>query len=215
MDVSRTELLEAIRRVLSGAGPEVRVGVGDDAAVVAPGLGRARPHDRRAGRGRRTSSAATDGGARPRVQGDRRERERHRGDGRAARGSRCAPSPCPTRRRRRVGDGAVRRDARGVRRVRPVAGGRQPARGREVHDRGDRDGRGGAGPGGPALRRAARRSCRGHRRARRRAPPGCGSRGDGRPRRTSERAAIVRRHLRPIAARRRGGRARAGTAPPR
>ena len=29
-------MLEAIRRVLSGAGPEVRVGVGDDAAVLAP-----------------------------------------------------------------------------------------------------------------------------------------------------------------------------------
>lgn len=36
MDLSEEELLEAIRRVLSGAGPEVRVGVGDDAAVLAP-----------------------------------------------------------------------------------------------------------------------------------------------------------------------------------
>jgi thiamine-monophosphate kinase len=35
MDLSEEELLEAIRRVLSGAGPEVRVGVGDDAAVLA------------------------------------------------------------------------------------------------------------------------------------------------------------------------------------
>jgi thiamine-monophosphate kinase len=35
MDLTEDELLEAIRRVLSGAGPEVRVGVGDDAAVVA------------------------------------------------------------------------------------------------------------------------------------------------------------------------------------
>ena len=36
MDLSEEELLEAIRRVLSGTGPEVRVGVGDDAAVLAP-----------------------------------------------------------------------------------------------------------------------------------------------------------------------------------
>jgi thiamine-monophosphate kinase len=39
MDVTEEALLHAIRRVLSGAGPEVRVGVGDDAAVVAPGAG--------------------------------------------------------------------------------------------------------------------------------------------------------------------------------
>ena len=39
MDVSEQELLGAIRKVLSGAGPEVRLGVGDDAAVVAPGSG--------------------------------------------------------------------------------------------------------------------------------------------------------------------------------
>ena len=39
MDISERELLTAIRRVLSGAGPEVLVGVGDDAAVVAPGSG--------------------------------------------------------------------------------------------------------------------------------------------------------------------------------
>ncbi len=39
MDISELELLAAIRKVLSGAGPEVRVGVGDDAAVVAPGAG--------------------------------------------------------------------------------------------------------------------------------------------------------------------------------
>jgi thiamine-monophosphate kinase len=36
MDLSEEELLEAIRRVLSGVGPEVRVSVGDDAAVLAP-----------------------------------------------------------------------------------------------------------------------------------------------------------------------------------
>ena len=36
MDLTEEGLLEAIRRVLSGAGPEVRVGVGDDAAVLAP-----------------------------------------------------------------------------------------------------------------------------------------------------------------------------------
>ena len=36
MDLTEEALLEAIRRVLSGAGPEVRVGVGDDAAVLAP-----------------------------------------------------------------------------------------------------------------------------------------------------------------------------------
>jgi thiamine-monophosphate kinase len=36
MDLTEDGLLEAIRRVLSGAGPEVRVGVGDDAAVLAP-----------------------------------------------------------------------------------------------------------------------------------------------------------------------------------
>ncbi|HEY8017903.1 MAG TPA: thiamine-phosphate kinase [Actinomycetota bacterium] len=39
MDVSEQELLAAIHRVLSGAGPGVIVGVGDDAAVVAPGSG--------------------------------------------------------------------------------------------------------------------------------------------------------------------------------
>jgi thiamine-monophosphate kinase len=39
MELSEVELLEAIRRVLSGAGPEVRVGVGDDAAVLAPTAG--------------------------------------------------------------------------------------------------------------------------------------------------------------------------------
>jgi thiamine-monophosphate kinase len=39
MELSERELLEAIRRVLSGAGPEVRVGVGDDAAVLAPTAG--------------------------------------------------------------------------------------------------------------------------------------------------------------------------------
>ena len=36
MDLTEEALLEAIRRVLSGAGAEVRVGVGDDAAVLAP-----------------------------------------------------------------------------------------------------------------------------------------------------------------------------------
>jgi thiamine-monophosphate kinase len=36
MDLSEEALLEAIRRMLSGAGPEVRVGVGDDAAVLTP-----------------------------------------------------------------------------------------------------------------------------------------------------------------------------------
>jgi thiamine-monophosphate kinase len=36
MDLTEDALVEAIRRVLSGAGPEVRVGVGDDAAVLAP-----------------------------------------------------------------------------------------------------------------------------------------------------------------------------------
>lgn len=39
MDLTEEQLLEAIRRVLSGAGPEVRVGVGDDAAVLAPTAG--------------------------------------------------------------------------------------------------------------------------------------------------------------------------------
>ncbi len=39
MDVSEQELLAAIRRVLSGAAPDVVVGVGDDAAVVASGSG--------------------------------------------------------------------------------------------------------------------------------------------------------------------------------
>ena len=39
MDLREDELLEAIRRVLSGAGPEVVVGVGDDAAVLAPPTG--------------------------------------------------------------------------------------------------------------------------------------------------------------------------------
>lgn len=39
MNIAERALLEAIRKVLSGAGPEVRVGVGDDAAVVVPGTG--------------------------------------------------------------------------------------------------------------------------------------------------------------------------------
>jgi thiamine-monophosphate kinase len=39
MHIGERALLEAIRKVLSGTGPEVRVGVGDDAAVVAPGTG--------------------------------------------------------------------------------------------------------------------------------------------------------------------------------
>jgi thiamine-monophosphate kinase len=36
MDLTEDALLQAIRRVLSGAGPEVLVGVGDDAAVLRP-----------------------------------------------------------------------------------------------------------------------------------------------------------------------------------
>ena len=39
MDISEQELLAAIRKVLSGAGPEVVVGVGDDAAVLEGGTG--------------------------------------------------------------------------------------------------------------------------------------------------------------------------------
>jgi thiamine-monophosphate kinase len=39
MDRSEDALLEAIRRILSGTGPEVRVPVGDDAAVLAPTAG--------------------------------------------------------------------------------------------------------------------------------------------------------------------------------
>jgi thiamine-monophosphate kinase len=39
MDIPEDELLAAIRKVVSGAGPEVVVGPGDDAAVVAPGSG--------------------------------------------------------------------------------------------------------------------------------------------------------------------------------
>lgn len=39
MELSEDELIEAIRRVLSGAGPEVIVGPGDDAAVLEPGSG--------------------------------------------------------------------------------------------------------------------------------------------------------------------------------
>ena len=39
MDLSEDQLIEAIRRVLSGAGPEVIVGPGDDAAVVRSGAG--------------------------------------------------------------------------------------------------------------------------------------------------------------------------------
>ncbi len=39
MDISEQELLVAIRKVLSGAGPEVVVGVGDDAAVLEGGTG--------------------------------------------------------------------------------------------------------------------------------------------------------------------------------
>ena len=39
MDLTEDQLLAAINRVLSGAGPEVVVGPGDDAAVVRPGSG--------------------------------------------------------------------------------------------------------------------------------------------------------------------------------
>ena len=39
MDITEPELLEAIRKVLSGRRTRGRVGVGDDAAVVAPGSG--------------------------------------------------------------------------------------------------------------------------------------------------------------------------------
>jgi thiamine-monophosphate kinase len=39
MDLTEDELIAAIGRVLSGAGPEVLVGPGDDAAVVRPGSG--------------------------------------------------------------------------------------------------------------------------------------------------------------------------------
>ncbi|MEX2276044.1 MAG: thiamine-phosphate kinase [Actinomycetota bacterium] len=39
MDRNENELLEAIGKVLSGAGPEVIVGVGDDAAVLSPATG--------------------------------------------------------------------------------------------------------------------------------------------------------------------------------
>lgn len=39
MDVTEDELILAIRRVLSGAGPDVVVPVGDDAAIVRPGSG--------------------------------------------------------------------------------------------------------------------------------------------------------------------------------
>jgi thiamine-monophosphate kinase len=39
MDLSEDELIDAIRRVLSGAGPEVLVGPGDDAAIVTAGSG--------------------------------------------------------------------------------------------------------------------------------------------------------------------------------
>ena len=39
MDLTEDELVAAIGRVLSGAGPEVLVGPGDDAAVVRPGSG--------------------------------------------------------------------------------------------------------------------------------------------------------------------------------
>lgn len=39
MELSEDQLIDAIRRVLSGAGPDVVVGPGDDAAVVSPGSG--------------------------------------------------------------------------------------------------------------------------------------------------------------------------------
>ncbi len=39
MDVTEDELLAAIRKVLAVSVPEVIVGVGDDAAVVRPGVG--------------------------------------------------------------------------------------------------------------------------------------------------------------------------------
>ncbi len=39
MDLSEDELLAAVRKVLSGTGPDVVIGPGDDAAVVVPGTG--------------------------------------------------------------------------------------------------------------------------------------------------------------------------------
>ncbi|HZB78359.1 MAG TPA: thiamine-phosphate kinase, partial [Actinomycetota bacterium] len=39
MDLTEDQLIAAINRVLSGAGPGVVVGPGDDAAVVSPGSG--------------------------------------------------------------------------------------------------------------------------------------------------------------------------------
>jgi thiamine-monophosphate kinase len=39
MDATEDELVAAIARVLSGAGPDVRTSIGDDAAVVQPGVG--------------------------------------------------------------------------------------------------------------------------------------------------------------------------------
>ena len=124
MELTEEALLEAIRRVLSGAGPEVRVGVGDDAAVLAPTGGEL--------------VLTTD----VMVEGIHfvRQRTGARDVGYkaivvnvsdlAAMGASPRAAVCalvlPTRRGGRVGDGAVRRHARSLRRVRPVAGRRRP-----------------------------------------------------------------------------------------
>ena len=91
MDLTEEALLEAIRRVLSGAGPEVRVGVGDDAAVLAPTGGELVLTTDVLVEGvhfvRRPTGARDVG-----LQGDRRERERHRGHGGQPALRRCARS---------------------------------------------------------------------------------------------------------------------------
>src|SRR6266540_3734320 len=136
MELTEEELVEAIRKVLSGELPGVQVGIGDDAAVV---------------------------GSRGQVH--RGERVRHRGHGRQS-PIRDGIARDPRRRRRRVGDGALRGDAGRVRRVRAGARGRrhEPRRRRRYRRRGGW--RGWVGARRHALGSSTRRHRDGHRVAR-------------------------------------------------
>ena len=175
MDLSEDQLIEAVARLLSGSEPGVVVGPGDDAAVVEPGRRAARAHDgppRRGGALR----ARRDLGTRPRRQGDHRERLGRRGDGgepplraRRARGA--------ERRRRGLGDGAGRRDARCLRGVRARAGRRRHEPGRPRRRLGGRGGRGRTRPRGAALGRSRRRPDRRDRARSARRPAASRSRG--------------------------------------
>ena len=149
MDLTEDELLAAIGRVLSGAGPEVVVGPGDDAAVVRAGSGGARRSRPTMVEGVHFRSDLTT----PRDLGYKAIAV-NVSDIAAMAGSPrfalCALT-LTNANRRRLGRGARRRHARASRGVRPVAGGRQPLA-REGLDR-SRPATGEVAPG-----RAVRRS---------------------------------------------------------